>query len=146
MARESMSDRELVLIALQGLPPIWEKFITTISNNDKFLTFDELIVKCAQEETRMISRGRIQKHEEGVPSTFVAQDKKRKRVRTKSKSAPQSSATSSSHSSSRPSKNKLPVFPTFDEQFIHEVESLQSSGRVRRRTKATREFCVSDFE
>lgn len=56
-AGESMSDRELVLVAVQGLPPIWETFITTISTNDKFSSFDELVGKCTQEETRMISRG-----------------------------------------------------------------------------------------
>lgn len=87
-----MSDRELVLIALQGLPQ-FGRFITTISNNDKFLSFDELVGKCTQEETRMISRGRIQKHEEGKPCAFAAQDKKRKgkgRPSSSRKPAPES--------------------------------------------------------
>lgn len=43
---EPMSYKELVLIALGGLPPIWETFITTISNNEKFPTFDEFVRKC----------------------------------------------------------------------------------------------------
>jgi len=75
---EPISDRGLVLVTLQGLPSIWETFISTISNNDKFLTFDELVGKHTQEENMMISRGRIQKYEEGEPSTFSTQDKKRK--------------------------------------------------------------------
>jgi len=33
---EYMFDIELVLITLQCLPPIWETYITTIRNNDKF--------------------------------------------------------------------------------------------------------------
>ena len=33
---ESIFGRELVLVALGGLPPIWETFITAISNNNKF--------------------------------------------------------------------------------------------------------------
>ena len=45
---EPIFDRELVLVTLQGLTPIWETFITTINNNEKFLTFDELVGKCKQ--------------------------------------------------------------------------------------------------
>jgi len=37
-----------------------------------FLTFDELIGKHTQEETRMIYRGRIQNHEEGESIAIVA--------------------------------------------------------------------------
>ena len=69
-ASEIVSDRELVLIALGGLPNIWETFITTITKNDEFPTFYDLLGKCTQEETRMISRGIIQKHEEGEAITF----------------------------------------------------------------------------
>ena len=75
---EVVSDKELVLIMLGGLPSSWESFITTISNNDKFPTFDELLGKCSQEEAKMISRGRIPKHEEGEPTAFVVQGKKKK--------------------------------------------------------------------
>lgn len=52
--------RELVLIALEGLPLILETFFTTIRKNDTFPTFDELIGNCTKEGTMMISRGRIQ--------------------------------------------------------------------------------------
>lgn len=67
------------MITLQGLPPIWKTFNTTLSNNNRLPTFDDLIGKCAQEETRTIYRGRIQKHEEGEPFTLNStQEKKRK--------------------------------------------------------------------
>lgn len=55
---EVVSNEELVLIMLGGLPS-WETFSTTISNNGKFLTFNELLGKCNQEEAKMISGGRI---------------------------------------------------------------------------------------
>lgn len=70
-----MSNKELVFVSLQGIPLLWEAFITTISITEKFLTFDELVDKCTQEETKIISRGIIEKHEKGEPSTFVSQDK-----------------------------------------------------------------------
>jgi len=74
---EVVSDKELVLIMLGGLPS-WENFITTISNKDKFPTFDELLGKCSEEEeVRMISRGRITKHKEGEPTPFAVQGKKK---------------------------------------------------------------------
>jgi len=53
---------------LGSLPSSWAAFITTINNNDKFPTFHERLGKCSQEEVKMISRGRIPKHEEGEPT------------------------------------------------------------------------------
>ena len=75
---EIVSDRELVIVTLRSLPPIWETFFTTISNNNSFLSFDEIVGKLAQEQSRMVSRGRIQKHEEGEPVAFVTHNKKKK--------------------------------------------------------------------
>lgn len=66
------------MVTLQGLPPILETFITTLSNNNLFPTFDELIGKRTQEDIRMIGIGKIQKREEGEPFTFFTQDKKKK--------------------------------------------------------------------
>ena len=43
---EVVSDKELVLIMLGDLPSSWETFITTISNNDKFPTFDKVLGNC----------------------------------------------------------------------------------------------------
>ena len=75
---EIVSDKDLVLITLGGLSPTWETSITTINKNDNFPAFDELLGKCSQEEARMISRGRIPKHEEGEPTSFIVQGKKKK--------------------------------------------------------------------
>lgn len=65
-------------ISLQFIPPIWETFITTIINSNRISTFDKLVRQCTQEENMIISRGIIQKHEEGEPSTFVTQDNRKK--------------------------------------------------------------------
>lgn len=73
---EIVYDKELALIMLGGFPPTWETFSTTIGNNNKCPSFDQLLGKCGQEEARRISKGRIPKHEEGIPITFVFQDKK----------------------------------------------------------------------
>ena len=73
---ENVSDREIVVVTLIGILPIWETFITTISNNNGFPSFDELVGKFTQEESRMISRGRIQGSNEGEPTTYVAQGNK----------------------------------------------------------------------
>jgi len=75
---ETMPNKELVVVTLRGLlPPIWETFITTLSNNNNFLSFDETVEKLTQEESRIISRGKIQKHE-GEPAAFVTDNKKKK--------------------------------------------------------------------
>jgi len=68
----------MVLISLEGLSPVWETFITTISNINIILTFDELLGKYIQKKARMISRGRISHHEEGEPTAFSAYDKGKK--------------------------------------------------------------------
>jgi len=57
--------RELVIVTLKGLPSIWETFIYIIINNDIFSSFDEIVGNLTQEESRMISRGRIQNYEKG---------------------------------------------------------------------------------
>lgn len=70
---------ELVILTLIGSPPIWETFITTIINNNILSSFDEIVAKITQEESRMISRGRIQKHEEGEPVAYITHDKRKKK-------------------------------------------------------------------
>jgi len=42
-----------VIVTLRGLPHIWETFIT-ISNNNIFSSFDEIVGKLTQEESKMI--------------------------------------------------------------------------------------------
>lgn len=65
------------MIALNGLPSSWDMFIISIRNWERFPSFDELLALCNQEERLMISRRRIQKPNEGEPTAFVAQGKKK---------------------------------------------------------------------
>ena len=43
---EVIADRELTLIALRGLSRPWDVFTTTILNNDRIPSFDELLARC----------------------------------------------------------------------------------------------------
>lgn len=58
---EIVSDREFVIITLKDLSSIWEMLISNISNKNICLSFDDIVGKIAQKESRIISRGRIQK-------------------------------------------------------------------------------------
>jgi len=51
---EAISNREMVLIALGGLPYDWHVFNTTIFNNKVIPDFDEILTRCTQEETKMM--------------------------------------------------------------------------------------------
>ena len=42
---ENVPNREIVIVTLSGIPPIWETFITTINNNNVLLSFDEIVGK-----------------------------------------------------------------------------------------------------
>lgn len=75
-AQETILDRELVMTSLSGLPSSWDMFIASTNNRERIPSFDELLSLCNQEERLMISRGRIQRLNEGEPNTFVAQGKK----------------------------------------------------------------------
>ena len=46
---ENVPHREQVVVNLRGLPPILETFITTISNSNLLLSFDEIVGKLTQE-------------------------------------------------------------------------------------------------
>ena len=65
-----------MFIALGGLSPIWEAFITTIININTIPTFDELLGKCIQEEAKIIFRGIIS-HHRGEPIAFTTNDKRK---------------------------------------------------------------------
>jgi hypothetical protein len=54
---EIISDRELFMITLNGLPSHWESFIQSISGRSKLPKFDHLWENCTQEETRLTTRG-----------------------------------------------------------------------------------------
>ena len=65
---EVISDRELTLISLGGLPRAWDFFNTTILKNDRILGFDELLTRHTQEETRMVERDKPSNGND--PTTF----------------------------------------------------------------------------
>ena len=72
---EIVSNKKLVLITLRGLSPTWETFITTINNNDKCPTFNDILRKCIKEKARIISRIITPTHEEGEPRSFFVENK-----------------------------------------------------------------------
>jgi len=84
-AQEIVPDKELVMTTLSGLPSSWDMFITSINNREMIPTINELFSLCNQEERMMISRGRIQRPNEGEPSTFVSQGKKKNEKKGKGK-------------------------------------------------------------
>lgn len=53
---EVIADRELTLIALECLSSTWDVFNTTILNNDRIPSFNELLARCIEEEMRMMER------------------------------------------------------------------------------------------
>eukprot|EP00253_Pinus_taeda_P006397 PITA_06397 len=50
---ESITDREMTLTTLGGLPSEWYVFRTTLLNNNVIPSFKELMARCIQEETRV---------------------------------------------------------------------------------------------
>lgn len=50
-------DKDLVMLALNGLPYSWEPFIQSISGRSKLPKFDRLRADCIQEEFRLVARG-----------------------------------------------------------------------------------------
>lgn len=52
-----IDNKELMLMAPNGLPTSWESFIQGISTRSKLPKFDRLKTDCIQEEYRLITRG-----------------------------------------------------------------------------------------
>jgi hypothetical protein len=61
---EAIPDKEIVTIALNGLPRSWDAFASSMNTRKEFPTFEELWTCCAQEESRITSKERIQKGED----------------------------------------------------------------------------------
>jgi hypothetical protein len=77
---EIISDRELVMITLNGLPSHWEPFIQSISGRSKLPKFDRLWADCTQEETRLAARGmQCSHHDENQALATHARKSKGKR-------------------------------------------------------------------
>jgi hypothetical protein len=51
-------------IALNGLSRSWDAFSTSTNTRKEFPTLEELWTCCAQEETRLNSKGKLQKEED----------------------------------------------------------------------------------
>ena len=75
---EVIVDEELTLIALGGLPRAWDVISTTILNNDKIPSFDELFARCTQEETRMMERDKPSNGND--PITLSTHAKRKRKV------------------------------------------------------------------
>ena len=52
-----ISDTELTLMAIDGLPDSWETFAQGISARDKFPDFSRLKIDCLQEESKKLKKG-----------------------------------------------------------------------------------------
>lgn len=72
---EVIANRELTLISLRGLSKAWDVFNTTIIKNDRVPSFDELLVRYTQEESRMMERDKPSNGNE--PTSFFAHDKRK---------------------------------------------------------------------
>lgn len=80
---ETITDREMALTTLGGLPFEWYVFRTTILNYNVIPRFEELMARCIQEETREEVQGMPMP--KGPPAAFSSHAKKRNNSRTKSK-------------------------------------------------------------
>ena len=56
---DPVSDKELVMNTLNGLPLSWEKFIHSLVGQLKLPKFDRIWKVCMKEETRLAARSRI---------------------------------------------------------------------------------------
>eukprot|EP00253_Pinus_taeda_P033904 PITA_33904 len=75
---EVVANRELTLIALGGFTRAWDVFNTTILNNDRIPSFDELLARCTQEEKRMMERDKPSKGND--PIAFRTHAKRKNNV------------------------------------------------------------------
>jgi hypothetical protein len=80
---ETITDREMALTTLGGLPSEWYVFRTTLLNNNVIPGFEELMARCIQEETRVEEQEMPMP--KGPPAAFSSHAKKRNNSGTKSK-------------------------------------------------------------
>jgi hypothetical protein len=58
---ETISEKELVNIVLNGLPKTWDAFAASMNTRKEYPTFEELWTCCAQEESRISAKEKHQK-------------------------------------------------------------------------------------
>ena len=80
---ETITDREMALKTLGGLPFEWYVFRTTLLNYNVIPGFEELMARCIQEETRVEEQEMPMP--KGPPSAFSSHAKKINNSGTKSK-------------------------------------------------------------
>ena len=73
---ETITDREMELTTLGGLPSEWYVFRTTLLNNNVIPSFEELMARCIQEETR--EEVQEMPMPKGPPAAFSSHAKRRK--------------------------------------------------------------------
>ena len=76
--REVAANRDLTPISIGGLTRAWDVFNTTILNNDRNPSFDKLLARCTQEETRMMERDKPSNGNE--PTAFSTHAKRKNNV------------------------------------------------------------------
>ena len=80
---ETITDREMALTTLGGLPSEWYVFRTTLLNYNVIPGFEELMARCIQEETR--EEVQEMPMPKDPPAAFSSHAKKRNNSGTKSK-------------------------------------------------------------
>jgi len=73
--KESIPDRDLVLIAMGGLPSDWSPFVKGTCARGQIPSFDQFWSKCIQEETRENVTSSKEKEEEMVLATKTGKKK-----------------------------------------------------------------------
>jgi hypothetical protein len=58
---EIISEKELVNIVLNGFPKTWDAFVASMNTRKEYPTFKELWTYCAQEESRISAKEKLQK-------------------------------------------------------------------------------------
>jgi len=56
---EIISNRELMTTTINGFPDSWDSFASSIYGKKEIPSFEELWISCNQEETILISKGRV---------------------------------------------------------------------------------------
>jgi hypothetical protein len=61
---EIISEKELINIVLNGLPKTWDAFAASMNTRKEYPTFEELWICCAQEESRINAKEKLQRKDD----------------------------------------------------------------------------------
>lgn len=76
---DKVIDKDLVMLALNGLPHSWEPFIQSISGRSKLPKFDQLRADCIQEESRLTARGIVKSSQNEDTHVLATQSTKKRK-------------------------------------------------------------------